>query len=147
MADLATLIDLRDRLANAEDKQFERIGVELLTTIGGWEQKDGEGASELRDERGMLQTRLLYPLPPHGFPSPRYNLNPTLSIGAAVALCERVLPGWVWGISQNCCALLYRRAENADGYNLKVSPPKGATPPLALCCAIIDALIAKEQAD
>lgn len=69
--------------------------------------------------------------------------DPTASIDAAVALAERVLPGWVWGVSQHGDALLYRKSGNEDGYDLKIKEGKSKPPAIALCIAILRA--AKES--
>lgn len=77
----------------------------------------------------------------------------TSSIDAAVALIERVLPGWWWIIrtaeeSQNFFAQIgtaqgpydYRKGENCF-------PARAATPALALCAALLRALLSQHQTE
>jgi hypothetical protein len=82
--------------------------------------------------------------------SDRYSRAPrefTSSIDAAVALCERVLPGWVvlglydtakgsggWLVFQSCNVKLTNGENGAEA--------RSATRPLALCAAILRAKIA-----
>ena len=62
----------------------------------------------------------------------------TTSLDAALALAERVLPGWVWNMGNDlpCWVHLWIDDRNYDG-----NPIKGdaATPALALCAAILRA--------
>jgi|GEM_PF-3048651 len=154
MADLATLRDLRDRLANAT------------------------GASDELDERIALA---FYPdcfadaeKTPAGWRHARFGgirIDPaTASIDAAVALCTRVLPGWMWRIAQ--CSVSDDASVEPDfnhpiygaelqrvfgddamrgffdvypGCDIDQRPP--GQPALALCRAIVGGLIAQEEAN
>ena len=62
----------------------------------------------------------------------------TTSLDAALALAERVLPGWVWNMGNDlpCWVHLWIDDRNYDG-----NPIKGdaATGPLAMCAAILRA--------
>ena len=62
----------------------------------------------------------------------------TASVDAAIALCERVLPDWVWGISKIGHALLYEKTDSEKGYGekIKVDHP---VPAIALCLAVLRA--------
>lgn len=72
------------------------------------------------------------------FPVPPF----TTSLDAALALAERVLPGWLWNLAAEtygCDAELFSpRGECWDGHG----PATGATPALALCIAILRATTA-----
>lgn len=67
----------------------------------------------------------------------------TTSLDAIVALIERKLPGWSWGVSgalsPPCTGLLYEPAPTASGYRVKVRI-SASKPPLALCIALLRAL-------
>lgn len=75
-------------------------------------------------------------------------LNFTGSIDAAVALCERVLPGWAWSIDAaygkppEAMAHVCPYEPDSEG-NKRVSFGYAATPALALVAAILSTLIAK----
>lgn len=68
----------------------------------------------------------------------------TTSLDAALALAERVLPGWYFGVQAN------RRWEMPDDWTACIAPPKvrdgseveadAPSPALALCIAILRAL-------
>ena len=137
MADLATLRDLRDRLANAT------------------------GASDELDERIALA---FYPdcfadaeKTPAGWRHARFGgirIDPaTASIDAAVALCARVLPG---------TSLIMRRGYLGDyaacnvgkepgGFRARETWGNAERPDnelaLAICRAIVEGLIAQEEAN
>lgn len=64
----------------------------------------------------------------------------TSSLDAAVALCEQVLPGWEWTIDRaRSCTL------EPPGYDFRLGKglisEDGATPALALCTALVRALM------
>ena len=63
----------------------------------------------------------------------------TTEVGHAILLCEKTLPGWVWGCSSKGDCLLYRRDGSEAGYDRKISK-KAATPALAMCVGIIEAM-------
>ncbi len=60
------------------------------------------------------------------------------SLDAALALVERVLPGWVWNMGNDlpCWVHLWIDDRNYDGNPIKSD---AATPALALCAAILRA--------
>lgn len=72
----------------------------------------------------------------------------TASIDAALALVERVLPGWEWFAGYNA-----DHCEHGCGYALLTSPngdkvsKVGRTAPLAIIIATVSALIALAEAD
>lgn len=74
----------------------------------------------------------------------------TTSLDAIVALIERKLPGWSWGVSgalsPTCTGLLYEPAPTATGYRTK-QRADGKTPAIALCIAFLRALRTQDQGD
>jgi hypothetical protein len=66
------------------------------------------------------------------------------SVDAALALVERLLPGWEWDIELNqgvfFCALLQIATAYADGTHCADAP----TAPIAILKALVAALIAQE---
>jgi hypothetical protein len=68
------------------------------------------------------------------------NLSPTESLDAALALAERVLPGWGWCMRTDdtgqCFANVFPKCPNTDRIYFDVY---AATPALALCAAILKA--------
>lgn len=66
---------------------------------------------------------------------PRY----TTSLDAALALAERVLPGWHWGLSKTGACLLDDKEETEVRVNIAHKAPA-----LALCIAILKARTAAE---
>lgn len=85
-------------------------------------------------------------LPPIGYP--RF----TSSLDAAVALVERVLPGWEWERKCETNRWKFVRLIGPEFHKYEFMGPHnkhctawtfGETPPLALCLALIRALIAK----
>lgn len=64
----------------------------------------------------------------------------TSSLDASLALLERVLPGWVGEISTIGCATIARPGIKRPAFHGDAD-----TPALALCIAIVEALIAQEQ--
>lgn len=68
----------------------------------------------------------------------------TTSIDAAVALIERKLPGWSWGVSgalgPKCDGLLYE--PGPGGFQRKVKS-SAAKPAVALCIALLNAIEAR----
>ena len=67
--------------------------------------------------------------------------NFTRSIDAATALIKRVLPGWKWLVAYNGEAVLSDFNPFDDGVRAN-----GETPALALCAALLHALIATKDA-
>jgi len=61
----------------------------------------------------------------------------TASIDAAVAMTERVLPGWEWQVRKTGYVELHHPT-----HHLKDEVGYGATPPLAILAATLSALIA-----
>lgn len=66
----------------------------------------------------------------------------TASIDAAVALVERLLPGWGWQVGRNGAAFVYRYVDDLkealdDDVTFR---GKGATPALSLLLALLDAI-------
>ena len=65
----------------------------------------------------------------------------TLSLDAALALVERVLPGWVWTVMTDygdlCRARLYGEVNGGRDHGVQAD---GATPALALLAALLSAL-------
>lgn len=146
------LEELRDRLKAATGADC-KIDDDIATLILGWRyvekySHDDEGErvldiAEWRDEKDQ------YAMCPDAY---------TASLDAAVALAERVLPGWQcviagpWVYAQH-----YEKAGQkvwdagiVDGDNsyqdlIDDDLSNGATPALALCLAIVRALIVKEQ--
>lgn len=72
----------------------------------------------------------------------------TTSLDAIVALIERKLLGWSWGVSgalsPTCTGMLYEPAPTATGYRTK-RRADGKTPALALCIAFLRALQAQQE--
>lgn len=89
-----------------------------------------------REIGGILEAALVNIVEP-----PRY----TSSIDAAVALCERVLPGWKWAV-RNCSggptASVHHGSETPNVWN-KTKAARSSTPALAFCAAILRAKIAQ----
>lgn len=75
----------------------------------------------------------------------------TASIDAAVALTERMLPGWIWNIEGSWTDGNGKKVPScADIYRLNASdmdhvPYSGATPPIALLIAMFRALQARPE--
>lgn len=71
----------------------------------------------------------------------------TASIDAAVALVEKMLPGWAWGVHVNPRAVGGFLAHVTERSPIRPMPNIGAapTPALALCAALLRALIAKAE--
>lgn len=72
----------------------------------------------------------------------------TASLDAAVALCERVLPGWSWecrasGTGDKGQATVWNPSK-APGYNEEQRAYNCATPAIALLIAILTALEARD---
>ena len=170
MADLATLRDLRDRLANATgpDRRLDHDLMALSYVKGersiGTMEDDGTGWRPCTDfvwidpETNRWKT------------TARDGFEYTASIDAAVALCTRVLPGWMWRIAQ--CSVSDDASVEPDfnhpiygaelqrvfgddamrgffdvypGCDIDQRPP--GQPALALCRAIVGGLIAQEEAN
>ena len=77
----------------------------------------------------------------------RGHINPATSIDAAVALIERVLPGWRWMVRRiypedGGGPLFCAYAEQVDGPMFSRTAP---TPPLALIAALLEAKIAEDK--
>ena len=76
--------------------------------------------------------------------------DPTTSLDSALALAERVLPGWVWEIQIDAGGAVVQCDDEwwGEGY---VAPDVGGvyadakTPALSLCIAILRALDAKQE--
>ncbi|WP_271024895.1 hypothetical protein [Rhizobium sp. RCAM05973] len=68
----------------------------------------------------------------------------TGSIDAAVALVERVLPGWVWGISALGDVLLYERDDSPAAYRTKIKLDH-PVPAIALCLATLRSKLSQEK--
>jgi hypothetical protein len=71
----------------------------------------------------------------------------TFSLDAAVAFAEAMLKGWGWAINDGCCASVWKETAldcAGDTWPEKQGDPMPATPALALCLAVVRALIAKE---
>ena len=68
----------------------------------------------------------------------------TASLDAAVALMERVLPGWSWTLRSNSTAVLWSPQSDAHDREMVA---RCATPALALLAAILRALAQKDSAD
>lgn len=65
-----------------------------------------------------------------------YTVPPvTTSIDAALALIERKLPGWYWGLGAHSATLL----DDADEGGIRIDV-SAKTPALALCIALLQAL-------
>lgn len=64
----------------------------------------------------------------------------TASLDAAVALCERLLPGWHWSVSDRGLARVSN--PNANEFQDDRFDALGNAPALALCLAIVRALLA-----
>lgn len=82
----------------------------------------------------------------------------TASIDAALALVERLLPGWAWRIEywpsapvtdDHLPAMVEMWERDAEGWYhsplIRINNARGATPALALLSALVSALIAKEH--
>lgn len=81
-----------------------------------------------------------------------YRHDPTASLDAAVALCERVLPGWYWRVGRtslfpNGWAYISRtHPSHCDKEDeASCSDGRAATPAIALLIAILTAMEAKEN--
>ncbi len=70
------------------------------------------------------------------------DLNYTTSLNAIIGYIEKYHPEWVWGISQKGTALMYRRAANADGYDVKLTALHHI-PEIALCIAVLNVMVAE----
>ena len=57
----------------------------------------------------------------------------TGSIDAAVALVERVRPGWCWSVYSDDTAALYENLQDGSKMQIEVA----ATPAIALVCALV----------
>jgi len=153
MADLATLRDLRDRLANATgpDRRLDHDLMALSYVKGersiGTMEDDGTGWRPCTDfvwidpETNRWKT------------TARDGFEYTASIDAAVALCTRVLPG---------TSLIMRRGYLGDyaacnvgkepgGFRARETWGNAERPDnelaLAICRAIVEGLIAQEEAN
>jgi hypothetical protein len=81
----------------------------------------------------------------------------TASIDAALALVERVLPGFVLRVQtadptcsehspyRKCEAILAPRLHNDEGWQIGIKVAYAPTPPLAILAALLTALIAQER--
>ena len=61
----------------------------------------------------------------------------SFSLDAALALAERVLPGWGWSAGQGHGEKAYARLDTLDGCDFEEA--YAATPALALCAAVLRA--------
>lgn len=61
----------------------------------------------------------------------------TTSLDAALALAERIMPGWGWSAGQGHGEKAYARLDTLDGCDFEEA--YAATPALALCAAILRA--------
>lgn len=89
----------------------------------------------------MEQFPAIYWKAPHPYagmcePCPAF----TTSLDAAVALCERVLPGWHWSLHQSQIAQVCPCDEYGSIIERLELEEFGRTPALALCIAILSAL-------
>jgi len=153
MADLATLRDLRDRLANATGPDRELDALIECVLPDKWcveptmTERPGFVVSSYRI--GGRRSRWKAPAT-------------TTSIDAAVALCSRVLPGWrVHLLAQSydgwsaCLHRMYGSPEADHAVWKKghhwpsedMARSDGAAPALALCRAIVEGLIAQDKAN
>ena len=124
MADLATLRALRDRLDKATGPDWEldeALSIIFYPNVFA-EAEKVNGVWKHKRFNAMIQIGYL-----------------TSSIDAAVALFERVLPGWSWGIGSDGASIWM----NAT----KLCFESDGQPALALCRAIVAAMIAKEEAN
>lgn len=72
--------------------------------------------------------------------------SPTASLDAALALVGEKLPGWDWSIHcDNGRAIAGIQPPSEDGCDL--ADCEAATPALAICTAILRALIAKQEVE
>lgn len=62
----------------------------------------------------------------------------TSSIDAAVQLCERVLPGWIWDVTSTGTSWVMTPGDSDEHF-----AASAATPAIALCAAILRAKIAQ----
>ena len=105
------------------------------------------GSRELDDAAWFAATgeKASYPFDDETDPHIRYGTlawvrlpRSTTSLDAALALAERVLPGWVWNMGNDtrCWAHLWNDLPTYDG---NPSMGRAATPAVALCNAILRA--------
>ena len=74
---------------------------------------------------------------------------PDRSLDAAIALCERVLPGVAWKVTKKLdgahFAMLQRKREDGSGFDVWEDTPDRPAPALALCLALLRALRALQS--
>lgn len=130
MTELQELQSLLERVEKATGPDRE-LGVDILIGIGGWSCSED---FELSDHEGKVWSRAISP---RKRPNPWEHMNPALSIDAALALVERVLPGWDWEIElDEHGAAVFLRPDRVHA--------DGETVPLAILAALLKALIAQE---
>lgn len=67
--------------------------------------------------------------------------NFTSSADETIALVERMLPGWEWGINSDNSAYVRRRESDGLLAISSIQSRRAETPALALCVALLSALI------
>jgi len=134
---MSNLQDLLERVAAATEPDREldcRLFADLLMRPDGYAVVGFSPGTVAYVEAPVTTVRYLA--------APHY----TSSLDSALALVERVLPGWWWGVSgatkPACDALLYEPSPGGFRQKIKAS---AKTPTLALLAATLRALIAQQS--
>ena len=136
-----TKADLLQRIeaANGPDRVLDGDVWHALTAKPGdvWVNDFADGVYHLQDPRDTIA----YEAPP----------DLTASIDAAIALVERLLPGWAWFVDwigmpdqPACHAEIWLPAQRSQHLGRERERGEASTPALAILAATLRALIAKE---
>lgn len=140
MGDLTKLIAGVEALTGPDRETDAAIGYELDINIA--QERDGVTIYGRVDPDG-------WSFPGRGY-DPLMLVKPyTASIDAAVALTERVLPGWAFGFDKGAktCIAFTDVSDFADRFLGARYTAEGPTPAIALILATLKALEAREKAD
>lgn len=128
MTDKASLIALKERVDAADGPSYA-LDTAIALHTGFWpaERVDYTTGSMSEGLTVWFTDGPELPLPP----------NVTASVDAALALVERVLPGWEWGVRNSGTSFVCNEALAAYQYTER------ATPCLSILSALLAALIAE----